>query len=127
MLAIAVLCCAVFLAGCSGKADRALVEAPAVGDLYAAELSTFSDYGFTDEDENEIEPAYGLLKVIAVDAADVVVITENAASATRASATSDLRGDPAGIEFDDSERIGISRADLLKAWDDRLLFGVRRP
>ncbi len=126
LLAVIALCGAALLAGCTGKADLEKIESPAVGDLYAAELSAFSDYGFSDDDGNGIEPAYGLLQVIAVNDAQVVVITENAGSQDRTVARTDLKGDLVGIAFDDSEKIAISRPDLRKAWDDKLIFGVRR-
>lgn len=116
------------LAACQrGDADQALLDAPAVGDVYAAQLSEFSDYEFTDEDEVPIDPAYGLMKVVSADATGVVVITENAASAEKSVSRSDIRGDLADIEFDESEQIAIGKADLAKAHADGLIFAMKRP
>lgn len=116
------------LAACQrGDADQALLDAPAVGDVYAAQLSEFSDYEFTDEDDRPIDPAFGLMKVVATDAAGVVVITENAASAEKSIPRSDIRGDLADIEFDESEQIEIAKADLVKAHADGLIFELKRP
>ncbi|KPN16632.1 hypothetical protein AO715_00460 [Xanthomonas sp. Mitacek01] len=126
--ALFVLSGVLLLAACQrGDADKALIEAPAVGDVYAAELSAFSDYEFTDEDNKPIDPAYGLLKVVAADADGVVVITENAASAEKSVSRSDIRGDLSTIEFDESEQIRIGKADLVKAHTDGLIYMVKRP
>ncbi|TDK29484.1 hypothetical protein [Luteimonas terrae] len=126
--ALFVLSGVLLLAACQrGDADKALIEAPAVGDVYAAELSAFSDYEFTDEDNKPIDPAYGLLKVVAADADGVVVITENAASAEKSVSRSDIRGDLSTIEFDESEQIRIGKADLVKAHTDGLIYVVKRP
>ncbi|MFL6586973.1 MAG: hypothetical protein ACJ8GV_08840 [Luteimonas sp.] len=116
------------LAACQrGDADKALLEAPAVGDLYAAELSAFSDYPFTDEDQKPIDPAYGLMKVVSADTSGVVVITENAASAEKSVSRSDIKGDLSTIGFDESEQIQIGKADLIKAHADGLIYVVKRP
>ncbi|VXB37132.1 conserved exported hypothetical protein [Luteimonas sp. 9C] len=116
------------LAACQrGDADKALLESPAVGDLYAAQLSEFSDYPFTDEDQKPIDPAYGLLKVVSADTAGVVVITENAASAEKSVARRDLRGDLSTIVFDESEQIQIAKTDLIQAHADGLIYVVKRP
>ena len=126
--ALLVLSGVMLLAACQrGDADKALLEAPAVGDLYAAQLSEFSDYPFTDEDQKPIDPAYGLLKVVSADTAGVVVITENAASAEKSVSRSDIKGDLSTIEFDESEQIQIAKADLIKAHADGLIYAVKRP
>jgi len=126
--ALFVLSGVMLLAACQrGEADKALIEAPAAGDLYAAELSAFSDYEFTDDDNKPIDPAYGLLKVVSADADGVVVITENAASADKSVSRSDIRGDLSTIEFDESEQIQIGKADLVKAHTDGLIYVVKRP
>lgn len=123
-----VLSAVILPAACQrGDADKALLEAPAIGDIYAAELSKFSAHGFADEERKPIDPAYGLMKVVAADAAGVVVITENAALAEKSVSRSDIRGDLVDIEFDESERIAIARADLVKAHADGLIFAVKRP
>ncbi|KLI98981.1 hypothetical protein WQ56_13490 [Luteimonas sp. FCS-9] len=125
--ALLVLSAAFLLAACQrGEADLALLQAPEVGDLYAAELSAFSDYEFTDDKQVAIDPAYGLMKVVAVEGDGVVVVTENAALGTRDRARSDIK-DTSDIAFDDSERISISKADLAKAYEDDLIYVVRRP
>ena len=116
------------LAACQrGDADKALLEAPAVGDIYAAQLSAFSDYEFTDDAQKPIDPAYGLMKVVSADTAGVVVITENAASAEKSVSQSDIKGDLSTIEFDESEQIQIGKADLIKAHADGLIYVVKRP
>jgi len=126
--ALLVLSGVMLLAACQrGDADKALLEAPAVGDIYAAQLSEFSDYKFTDDDQKPIDPAYGLMKVVAADTAGVVVVTENAASADKSLSRSDIDGDLSTIVFDDSEQIRIGQADLIKAHTDGLIYKVKRP
>ena len=126
--ALLVLSAAMLLGACQkGEAEKTLVDAPAVGDVYAAELSAFSDYEFTDDDNKVIDPAYGLLKVVSVDASGVVVITENAAAADKSVSRTDIRGDLSTIEFDESEQIQIAKADLVKAHADGLIYAVKRP
>jgi len=126
--ALVVLTGVMLLAACQrGEADKAMLQAPAVGDVYAAELSAFSDYEFKDDVQKPINPAYGLLKVVAADANGVVVVTENAASADKSVSRADLRGDLSTIQFDDSEQIRISTADLAKAHEDGRIYAMKRP
>ncbi|NYZ63474.1 hypothetical protein [Luteimonas deserti] len=126
--AVLILLCALALGACSSKeADTALITAPAVGDVYAAQLSEFSGYGFTDEDGKDIDPAYGLMKVVALEDSGVVVITENHALSSQTQSRKDLRGDMTDVVFDENERIAIAPADLRKAYDDGLIYAVRRP
>ncbi|HZF96955.1 MAG TPA: hypothetical protein VEY92_01705, partial [Pseudoxanthomonas sp.] len=66
-----------------GDAKLALIEKPAVGDIYAAELSAFTVNEFTDSEGKPITPAYGLMKVVEVDADKAVVVTEAAAFGTK--------------------------------------------
>ncbi|HSX63707.1 MAG TPA: hypothetical protein VLF15_03175 [Pseudoxanthomonas sp.] len=107
--------------GEGGETERKLLQSPAVGDLYAAELTYFSEASFEDQPS-----AYGLMKVIAVDADEVTVITENAASDNKTVPSRDIRGDLANIEFDDSERIVIARGELVRAQEAGKIFAVRR-
>lgn len=130
LLAAAALFAAAFaLAACTGAKDAELAQiaAPAAGDVYAAELSAFSGYGFTDDAGETIEPAYGLLKVIAVDGRDVVVVTGNSAVRDPSTSRQALRGDLAEVAFDDSEEIPLSGAQLREAYDAGKIYAVRRP
>ncbi|WP_394002012.1 hypothetical protein ACF3M1_15110 [Luteimonas sp. WGS1318] len=130
LLAAAVLFTATFaLAACTGTKDAelALITAPATGDVYAAELSGFSGYGFTDEAGKTIEPAYGLMKVVAVDGRDVVVITENRAVDEPSTSRDALRGELDTVAFDDSEEIPLSGAQLREAYDAGRIYAVHRP
>lgn len=120
---------ALSLAACKPGAeqDAALIGSPEAGDLYAAQLSAFSEFEFSDGDEQPIDPAYGLMKVVEVDGGAVVVVTENAALGSPEQSRRDLRGDMADIGFDDSERIRIESADLRQAHTSGLIYAVRRP
>lgn len=117
----------IMLAGCSRDAandprrQAKLIDAPMVGDHYAAELTYFSDADFEAR-----ERVFGLMKVMAVDGDDVTLVTENAGSTDRDVAIADLQGDLAEIDFDDSERILIGKDDLLAAHAAGKIFAVRR-
>ena len=126
--ALTLILCTMLLAACQNGAEtQALIQSPAVGDVYAAQLSEFSDYEFTDDQQAPLEPAYGLLKVIQASGDNVVVVTENAAAATKANSLADIRSDLSHIQFDDSERIEISLADLAQAHTDGLIYAAVRP
>lgn len=121
----AVLC--LLLAACASPDTDALLAAPAVGDVYAAQLDAFSEFPFHDADAQPIEPAYGLLQVVVADVDGVVVITQNAASGDPRQARRNLRGDPAEIAFDDSERIRLSGPALRQAHADGRITAAHRP
>ncbi len=108
-------------------ADRALLAAPAVGDRYAARLDAFSEFPFHDADRRPLDPAYGLLAVVAVDAGRVVLLTGETASPDAATARRALRGDAPPGGFDEAERIVRSPADLIAAYEAGLIQAVRRP
>ncbi len=97
---------------------------PKVGDLYAAELTHFSgaDFEQTDKDEQ----TFGLMKAIKVEPDTITAITENASWPKKQGAINDLRGDLAGIEWDDSEKIVIKRAEIPQLVADGKLIEARR-
>lgn len=105
-----------------GDAELALISAPRVGDVYAAELSAFSTADF-EEVEGKL---YGLMKVVDVNAERVVVVTENAAAESPKVSRQDILGDMSDIEFDEEERIDIVLPQLRQAWDDGRIYEVRR-
>lgn len=107
--------------GSRSDADAALIKAPAVGDVYAADLTYFSEASFEDQPR-----VYGLIKVISVDAGKITVITESAASDSEAAARKDLLGPLEEIEFDATERIEIVDTQLEKAYESGKIFAVRR-
>ena len=98
---------------------------PQVGDLYAAELSAFSQASFN-EGSDSMAKAYGMMKVVAVDDTNVTVITENAAWAESGGAIEELGGDLATITWDESERIDIPRATLAQLVTDGKILRTRR-
>jgi len=95
----------------SASADDPVLAEPAVGDLWSAELSEFSDQTFGDGSE-EYTDAYGLMKVIEVSDDAVVVITEMGAWPNGPSSVLELNGDLAAITWDESEEITVNRADI---------------
>lgn len=115
------------LTACGGQADprrdadRALIDVPAVGDLYAAELTRFSIADF-----EGAETVYGLMKVVAVEPDKVVVVTEDAGAEDKSVARQDLLGDLSDIGFDETERIEIVHAELARAYEAGEIFAVRR-
>lgn len=102
------------------KRQRALIQAPAVGDCYAAELTYFSTGDF-----DQHERIFGLMKIAAVDGDMLVLVTEDGGSPERAVALEDLRN-PEAIAFDESERIRISRRELQAAFEAGHIFAARR-
>lgn len=113
-------------AGCTrhGNDDaktRAVIADPQVGDIYAAELTYFSEADF--ENQPKI---YGLLKVVESDAVYATVVTEDAGSDEAAVALQDIAGDLSGIGFDGDERIVISHADLMKAFESGKIMAAKR-
>lgn len=108
------------------NADLAIIESPKVGDLYAAELSTFSAMQFNDGEEALAGKVYGLMKVIEVDPKKVVLITENAGAETPAISKQDIKGDLSDIAFDEEEKIDVVRSELRKAYDSGKIYAVRR-
>ena len=104
--------------------DSVLAE-PKVGDLYAAKLSSFSDQGFG-QNGKEQSVAYGLMKVVDVQADKIIVITEDAAWPEAAGAQKDLNGDLSDITWDESERIEVKRADLPRMVADGRIVETRR-
>ena len=98
---------------------------PKVGDLYAAKISAFSDAGFGDDDE-KTSVVYGLMKVVEVQSNHIIVITEDAGWETPKMAKKDLNGDLSNINWDESERIQIKRADLSRMMLDGRIVETRR-
>lgn len=116
-----------FLASCDdGNAgpDPTIV-APSVDDVWAADLHHFSAYTFGDFDADR--PAWGLLKVVAVEAETVTVITTIEADGGPSRAREWLRGDIAALEFDESERIPVQRSELLDLLSAGHIVATRRP
>lgn len=94
---------------------------PKVGDLYAAKVSAFSKEGF-----EEHGVVYGLMKVVEVQPNHIIVITEDAGWETPKMAKKDLNGDLSNINWDESERIQIERADLSRMVLDGRIVETRR-
>ena len=94
---------------------------PKVGDLYAAKVSAFSKEGF-----EEHGVVYGLMKVVEVQPNHIIVITEDAGWETPKMAKKDLNGDLSNINWDESERIQIERADLSRMVPDGRIVETRR-
>lgn len=94
---------------------------PKVGDLYAAKVSAFSKEGF-----EEHGVVYGLMKVVEVQPNHIIVITEDAGWETPKMAKQDLNGDLSNINWDESERIQIERADLSRMVLDGRIVETRR-
>ncbi len=106
--------------------DPVLAE-PLVGDIYAAKLSAFSAHDFSDNDtKKKLTDTYGLMKVVAVDANTITVITEQGAWPEPRGALGDLRGTMADITWDETERIPIRRLTLADLVRDGKLLESRR-
>jgi hypothetical protein len=97
---------------------------PQVGDLYSGELTHFSENDFGSGGGS----AYGMMRVVAVNATTVTVVTENAGYGDQAQATTELNsGSMANITWDESERIDIARADIGRLQSEGKIAAFRRP
>lgn len=101
--------------------EQALLQAPAVGDHYAAELTYFSDADFEQSGR-----AFGLMRVIAVEGDEITLVTENGGSTDERAALEALAGGGGKASFDDNERIILRKSDLLDAYAAGKILGVRR-
>ncbi len=111
-------------AGAQAAALDPVLANPAVGDLYSGELTHFSAASF-----GEGAPAaYGMMRVVAVAADKVTVITETGAYPDQAQATAELNsGSLTNVTWDESERIDINRADFARLVAEGKLAAFRRP
>ncbi|WP_024888960.1 hypothetical protein [Luteimonas huabeiensis] len=103
--------------------DPVLAE-PQVGDLYAAELTHFSGVDFGGAENGE--PAYGLMKVVAVTDERVTLNTEMGAWPKPRGAVNELRGDLSNIQWDEQEKIEIYRNELPKLVAEEKILEARR-
>lgn len=99
---------------------------PAVGDLWAAQLSHFSSASFSQPGGEAQSQSWGLLKVVAVDPTNITVITEQGAWPQKEGAIRDLGGTLADISWDESERITVVRAQLPQLVADEKILQTRR-
>ncbi len=119
----------VLLLGCQGSGadgrhvrDRKLIDAPRVGDLYAAELTYFSEASFEGK-----STVYGLMKVLEVQDDDITLVTEDAGSDDISLSLQDLEAGSGTVKFDEREQIVIHRSDLREAFESGKIYAVRRP
>lgn len=94
---------------------------PKVGDLYSAELTHFSAYDF-----GTGATAYGMMRVIEVNDTTIGLYTETGAWPEAKGAIQELRGNLAGIEWHDGEKIQIARNELAQLVADKKILDVRR-
>jgi len=99
-----------------------IFASPQLDDLYAAELTYFSAYDF----EMDGEPAFGLMRVIAVHDDRITLNTQNTGWYKARKAINDLRGDVSGIEWDEDEDIQIYRNELSQLVADGKILDARR-
>jgi len=101
-----------------------IFAAPHIGDVYAVELTYFSAYDFGNEDPNDAR--YGLMRIVAVHPDRITLNTETTAWPHPRGAINDMRGDLAGVEWDEDENIEIYRNELAHLVADKKILDARR-
>jgi ABC-type glycerol-3-phosphate transport system substrate-binding protein len=112
--------CSGGVGGAAATDETAQLNDPRVGDLYAAELSELAEFQVPGE------KAYGLLKVIKVEADTVTIVTDSSAWDDTISAKRELRGDLKEVVWDTDDEIVLARSQLLDMRRKDVIFGVRR-
>lgn len=105
-----------------------LLASPQVGDIWAGELSAFSSYEFNsgDAETKGDSKAYGLMRVVEVSDDRVTIITETGAWPEVRGAVGELRGNMAGITWDEDERIPVNRSEFAQLVEDGKIAETRR-
>lgn len=115
-------------AATSAAALDPILQNPQVGDLYAAELSEFSQFDFgAQSGRPAMDKAYGLLRVVKVEPDKVIVITQNQASANERGARNALNGELENVGWDENERIPVRRDRFAQLVEQEKILEVRRP
>ncbi len=97
---------------------------PQAGDIWAANLDFFSAADFNIPGDGD---AYGLVRIVDVNAEQVTIITENGAAPTPESAASRLDDYLGGVSWDEQEQIRVNRADFAEPVSNRRILGTTRP
>lgn len=105
------------------RSSLRLLQDPAVGDLYAAELTHFSEGDFNRSGK---EPMYGLMKVIRVGPATITVVTEQDAWPDRRDAIIDLHKHAGEAVWDMDEQVTLPRSVLLQLGNQRHILDALR-
>lgn len=95
-----------------------------MGDIYAAEITYFSEGDFNREDS---EPMYGLMKVIRVGPSTITVVTEQDAWPDRLDAIIDLHKNEMDIAWDMEEPLTLPRSMLPQLGHQRRILDALRP
>jgi len=97
---------------------------PQVGDIYASELTYFSAYDFGNEDPSDAR--YGLMRIVDVHPDRITLNTETNAWPNPRGAINDMRGDLAGVIWDEDENIEIYRNEISHLVADKKILDARR-
>jgi len=107
----------------AGELDEIFAN-PQWGDVYAAELTYFSAYDFGNEDPSDAR--YGLMRIVDVHPDRITLNTEDSARLNARGAINGMRGDLAGVVWDEDEKIEIYRNELPHLVADKKILDARR-
>lgn len=111
-----------FTATASAQSVDQILASPKVDDIIAGRVDYFSEFSFGDNEE----VVYGLMRVVEVNANEIVVVTADSAWLKPASAEKELKGDLSSVGWDFDEEIIISRSELASLKREGMIINARR-
>ncbi len=101
--------------------------APAVNDLYLANLAKVEGSGFeTDGNNAKRHQAFGTMKLIEIDGDDLVFATSMSAYDKASALRKALKDEPGDFEYDMDEPVTLTRQSVEKLLSGKVILEIRR-